>query len=227
MEETKCTHIEINEVARKLGGEPELLRETLVGNEWMRLWDLPNGSQAIETNGEPLFEDADHRVFADAVEEYFPTVSGPQQKAGRESGGEMTERIYIRDTYDERVLVAKPEWFTTMPACGLYTKYGIAVDNEHERHGGECNCGTVRAYNFFNGSNWQSIVIDADYDCRYEEITDEEEIARYEEAIAKMDEPAIRTTGIDTYKVDGLEISKSIWQGGWELYTIQEDPSLH
>lgn len=140
-----------------------------------------------------------------------------------------TKHLFIYDTYDEKVLVAKPEWFKTMPACELYNQYGIPVDNDHEQDpDGEegdmiCNCGQVRAYNYFNGSNWQSVVIDADYDLRYEEITDEEEIAKYENALAAMEFDNDRQTGYTVYTAPGFRIVESIWQGAWELFTIEKD----
>jgi hypothetical protein len=138
-----------------------------------------------------------------------------------------SKRIYIFDSYDEKVLVAKEDWFEMMPTCELYNQYGILVDNDHEEDpddedGSICNCMEVRAYNFFNGSNWQSVVIAADYDLRYEEITNEEEIAKYETAIKSMKFDNSDRTGYTVYKAEGFEIIESIWQGSWELYTIEE-----
>ena len=134
------------------------------------------------------------------------------------------KRIYLRDNHegDGRVLVAKTTWFKTIPTCELYSQYGLPVENNHEEDGGECCCLEVRAYNYWNGSNWQSVVIEADYDLRYSEIEDKEEIARYEAAIENMEFDNDDQTGYKVYTAPGFEITESAWQGDWELYTIQE-----
>lgn len=67
----KCQSIGIREVAKELGGEPTLSASANVRGENYRLWDLPNGSRAIETNGEPVFEDADQVQFEELRSEVF------------------------------------------------------------------------------------------------------------------------------------------------------------
>lgn len=66
-----CQSIGIRKVAHAQGGEPTLSASVNVRGENYRLWDLPNGSRAIETNGDPVFEDADSVEFEELRSEVF------------------------------------------------------------------------------------------------------------------------------------------------------------
>jgi len=63
--DTICNSIEINRVAAELGGKPELINWAYANgsSEIIRMWELPNGFRAIETNGDPVFETADQDAF--------------------------------------------------------------------------------------------------------------------------------------------------------------------
>lgn len=150
--------------------------------------------------------------------------------------------IFIQDDVTGSVEVARAAWFKTMGESETYSNYGIQNTFEHcddasicpvteDEDGDEvrenCQCEEfeVRAYNFWNGSNFQTIVIESDtYDTRYSEITDEDEIAKYTEMLESA-EFHHELTGVKEYlsEIDEeLVISASIWQGEWSLFTISE-----
>ncbi len=80
----------------------------------------------------------------------------------------------------------------------------------------------------WNGSNHQSVIVEADWDLRYSVITDEEEIAKYVAILEKAEDEEFRAagTGYHTAEVELDEetynVTQSQWQGDWELYTITE-----
>ena len=62
----ECNSIGIKMLAAILGGEPESEASRGAGDERMTIFRLPNGSRAVETNGDPIFEDQDFQAFAEA-----------------------------------------------------------------------------------------------------------------------------------------------------------------
>lgn len=142
----------------------------------------------------------------------------------------MTNYIFLEDSHEPQggILVAKQDWFTKTPICQTRTQSGQLAANEMEgEHDGETCCESVLAYEYWDGSNHQTIEIGGDYENRYSEITGDAEIAKYTELVekARTDDNypfEERSTGYKSCEIDGYRITESIWQGAWELYTIQE-----
>jgi hypothetical protein len=145
-----------------------------------------------------------------------------------------SEYIFLTDDHDDnysglKVLVAKKDWFKQMPVCQLRDQYGMTHEREfHEEDENgetECNCEEATAYEYWDGSNFQTAVLDAPGESRYSEITDETEIARYEKALADKDgvEYEERRTGYRTWNVGDLRVVQSFWQGDWDLFRIEEN----
>jgi len=146
------------------------------------------------------------------------------------------ELIFLVDQHEgSAVLVAKDDWFKTMRISETFTEYGNPVEVEYpceycddcdEDCEGSCEeCAfsipTVRAYNFFNGSNWQSVIIEAeDHEPRYAQITDTALIADYEKALDEMRFLTDRG-GVKTFYTSEYKIQKSLYARAWELYTIE------
>lgn len=128
--------------------------------------------------------------------------------------------IFLQDDYNGDVLVAKDDWFETMPLCQSYDSYGQKVECNND-YAEDCDCPQVRVYNYWNGSNHQSVIISQEVDSRYCQITDQAEIHRYIEAIENK-EFIGETTGVKTYSFENLLIRKSIWCGDWEIFSIKE-----
>lgn len=59
----------IVDAAAKMGGIPRFVARTSIGTRTFILWDLPDGSAAIEAGGRAIFE-AERDLFA-AVQEVF------------------------------------------------------------------------------------------------------------------------------------------------------------
>jgi hypothetical protein len=118
---------------------------------------------------------------------------------------------------DSPVYVAKKEWFETMSIGDTYGTYGQSVDTD------ECGEYDVRAYNFHNGSNWESVIIESiiDEDIDFDVIADEKLISEYWEAIEKKRYDK-EEKGIVYFKYDDFLIRKSNWQGSWALFEINE-----
>ena len=147
-----------------------------------------------------------------------------------------TGHIFLRDQYEGgAVLVAKAEWFKWMPLSEIFTDYGQPVEVEYpceycdeceEDCEGACeesvdNLPQVRAYSHWDGSNWRSVVLEADdHEPRFAEIDDADEIARYEEALEEMEFSSERG-GIQTFHTEDFTITKSLYASAWELYTIE------
>ncbi len=128
--------------------------------------------------------------------------------------------IFLQDEYNGDVLVGKEDWFKTMPLCQTYDDYGQKVGCDDDQ---DCSCLQVRSYNYWDGSNFKSaITSDDDISSRYNEITNQEEIDYYVEALENKEFEG-ETTGVKTYRFENLIIRKSIWLGSWELFSIHED----
>ncbi|MGI8542383.1 MAG: hypothetical protein ACR2MD_02765 [Aridibacter sp.] len=147
----------------------------------------------------------------------------------------------------ETILVAKQSWFSEKPITETYNNYGQQLFDEIERycdadddikekcealdefeHCDECEeaVSKVTSYDFWNGSNHNSIIIDADeYDADYSVINDDKEIEKYTNTLNKLNTNGFYLedagTGYKAVEIDGLRIVESIWQGDWELYTIE------
>jgi hypothetical protein len=151
-----------------------------------------------------------------------------------------SEYMFLTDDYghEEGILVAKRDWFKQMPISELFNEYGQSVEvergcdycdtcsenEENDKYSCDCeecieNLPVVLAYNYWNGQNHASVVIEGEGETRYSEVTDEEEIARYEQALENMKHECERG-GIDYFKAPGFDIQRSRFQGAWELYTI-------
>lgn len=148
-----------------------------------------------------------------------------------------------RDGY--QVCLAK--WFKKMPVSETYDSNGCAV--EVEQACDECStcskltekdylhckcpecleyCPQVTAMNYWDGSNYQTVVIESpDYDTYLTPVADEDTISELTEAL----ENAIydgETTGVTHYNAHDINdpaevkwrIDDSIWQGNWSLYSI-------
>src|SRR5262249_38772857 len=131
--------------------------------------------------------------------------------------------IFIREEGEGRILVARDSWFKTMNSWETYNTYGQIGEHECSTPG-ECECeDEVKAHNYWNGHNYASVIIQADnYDTRFTEVDDEDEIDRYTEALENA-EFSRESTGRQYYRANGLEITDSQWQGDWELYSIAEE----
>lgn len=112
------------------------------------------------------------------------------------------------------IMVAKKEWFSTMSIGNTYGNYGVAVDED------EAGSYNVIAYNFHNGSNWESVILDSpcDEDIEFDQIEDK----GFTEAIHKK-EYVKEENGYTYFKFKGLNVVQSHWQGSWALFEIYPD----
>lgn len=139
-----------------------------------------------------------------------------------------TETPYLFLTYagsqnpNTEYLVAKKSWFEEVPTCQLRNSYGIIDDDCYtkDENDGECCCETATAYEYWDGSNHQHLVINAPYDVDCSEETDEDLIAELTEAVENKTYVGEGSTGYTNYEFEKFDIVKSIWQGDWELFTI-------
>lgn len=118
---------------------------------------------------------------------------------------------------DDSIIVAKKEWFETMSIGDTYGNYGQIIDTE------ECGEYDVKAYNFFNGSNWESVIIESiiDEDIDFNVITDESLILKYWQAIE--DKSYVNEDkGYTNFETEDFKIIKSHWAGTFAEFTIEE-----
>lgn len=120
-------------------------------------------------------------------------------------GEEITDHFKIDDyvsDYDH------PNVFTQV-------RSELKEGEDFEYHGEE-----VLAYNFWNGSNWQSIIIKADtFEPNFEQITDEDLI---NELLIAVEEREFKseTTGIKYYEGNGYILADNCWQGTFATWEI-------
>lgn len=131
------------------------------------------------------------------------------------------------DNPNREIIVAKKDWFEDVPSCEIRNSYGIIEDDcqTKDENGGECCCETVRAYEFWDGSNHKHIVISAPWDVHYSIIDDENDIAELSDVVvkAKTDNNypfEDGSTGYKSCEVGDYRVTESIWTDAWELYTI-------
>ena len=133
--------------------------------------------------------------------------------------------IFLKEqhTNEDLILVVKDEWFDQMAICETYGPNGIRVECENKDEAGNCCCETVRGHTYWDGSNHQTIVIEAEnHDVPFLLIEeDDTDYQQYVDAINDM-EFSHETTGHKHYTAPGFEISDSIWNGDWWLYSITE-----
>ena len=138
---------------------------------------------------------------------------------------EATPYLFLEDTDNNKILVCKKEWFADTALCQTYYSSGqLAVEDMDGEHDGEGCCYTVRSYDYWNGSNHQSIILSNEFDNRYPEVTDDEEIAKYVGLVEQAQTEDFRQmgTGYNGCEIDGYEVVESQWQGDFELYFISE-----
>lgn len=121
------------------------------------------------------------------------------------------------DNPTSTITVAKKEWFSEMSIGDCYAAYGQSIDID------ECGEYNVTAYNFHNGSNWESVILESpcDEEIDYEVITDEKLILQYWEAIENKSYDK-EEKGFQYYEYDNFEIVKSNWQSSWSAFEINE-----
>ncbi len=142
-----------------------------------------------------------------------------------------------------KILVTKRSWFSWTPISQTYDQWGKVRNLEHycgnqaedgnfpcQKDGAEtCSEFKVLSMDYWNGSNWQTVVIQHEEigtdGCRYTEITDKADIERFILAL-KNAKFFRRTTGHHNYTANGLLICQSIWQGHFELFSISEDTEI-
>jgi hypothetical protein len=140
-----------------------------------------------------------------------------------------TPYLFLENSYEQGagIIVAKKAWFAETPYCQLRNDWGqIAEDDMEGEHNGEDCCDTVMAYEYWDGSNYQTIEYGGE-GAAYSEVTDDDEVAKYIELVEKANYdnryPFRETsTGYKSCEIDGYKITESIWQGAWEIYTISE-----
>jgi hypothetical protein len=113
--------------------------------------------------------------------------------------------------------VAKKEWFSEMSIGDCYAAYGQNIDTD------ECGEYEVTAYNFHNGSNWESVILQSpcDEEIDFEVITDEALILAYWQAIEDKSYDR-EGKGFTYYETEKFTISDSHWQGSWSAFEINE-----
>lgn len=74
----------------------------------------------------------------------------------------------------------------------------------------------------WNGSNWQSIILDDEGGSRFCEITDEERKERFIEILESTEE-AGTATGYSYERSGSAMVTYSQWQGDWALASIEEN----
>ncbi len=130
--------------------------------------------------------------------------------------------IFLYDTWNEnQIIAARERWFKRLPICEIYNSYGqhdAETLDEHEETEGECCHETALIYNFHDGSNMKSAVLDVEGG-RYESIEDDELIVKLQAAVDSK-KYAKEATGYKIFSAPGYTIRASSWQGDWELYQI-------
>lgn len=118
---------------------------------------------------------------------------------------------------DGDIVVAKKEWFTDKSIGDTYTTYGQSVDTDEV---GEYD---VLAYNYHDGNNWQSIILNSpqDEDIDFDIISEQDAILSMWEAI-ESNEFVKEHKGIRYYVSEKFTLTHSAWQGSWALFTIEE-----
>ena len=131
--------------------------------------------------------------------------------------------IFLKEQHrdEDRILAANDEWFDWMAICETYGPYGQQIECENKDENGMCCCETVRGYTYWDGSNHQTVVIEAEnHDVPFLLIEEgEDDYQQYVDAINDM-EFSHETTGHKHYTAPGFDLTDSIWNGDWWLYSI-------
>lgn len=124
--------------------------------------------------------------------------------------------IFVQDEATGHVAVACQSWFSWVNASETYDKYGLRL--EFEPYGDY----QVLAYNYWDGNNFQTITIDAEWETRYRQITDKEQIEQLT-ALLENAHFLFQKAGAKYYKSavdESLIISDSRWPEEWPLFKI-------
>lgn len=114
---------------------------------------------------------------------------------------------FFQERLTDRIFGTTEE-FAKMNICETYDKWGNEIDNE------EVGDYDVVALNYFNGQNWQSIIIEGDD--VYEEIEGEEAAKLLE---AEM-EFVFHENGIKISETEDYQIEE--WNSSWEEYRFEK-----
>lgn len=122
-----------------------------------------------------------------------------------------------RDENEGEILVAKKEWFETKSIGDCYDSNGQPIDTE------EVGDYEVEVYNYHDGSNFQSIVLDspADEDIDFDIVKDEAQILEMWQAV-ETKSYVQNKNGYTYYESGNFNLTQSHWQGSWALFTITE-----
>lgn len=144
----------------------------------------------------------------------------------------MSEFTFIENNHTENpngeILVIKTEDLKDLKFNEIRDGYGNLVEwefsgtDEEQSEQGEEDYG--KGIEFWDGSNWKTIVFESQYapDYRYSIIEDENQIAELTKAIETKEFDNDRQTGYVVYIGGDYKIIKSSWQGDWELFTMSE-----
>ena len=120
---------------------------------------------------------------------------------------------FLKNTLDER-LIATSANFETVPIGDCYDRNGQEIDMEEN---GEYD---VVAYNYHDGHNWKSIIINTDGGefIEWEEI-EGEEAEKLKKALEEK-EFIKEERGIEYYSSGDYEITRSRFTTAWEDFEI-------
>lgn len=138
--------------------------------------------------------------------------------------------VFVYDKYDDEVIAIKRDDIITLSYKDIKDSYGNPVDWEFEDEAAlEQPYGTGIEY--FNGSNWRTIVFDT-YDphmgdpdtARYQIIEDPEETEKYRQILLDAIHNGVwkEVLGAVACVVDGYVVSQSYWAGDFGDYVIAE-----
>lgn len=147
---------------------------------------------------------------------------------------EYDDLIFIEDYRDPgKILVARESWFGTKCASELYNECGILMDYEGDhfdecvededgnRENCSCDCSEYRAHNFWNGRNFESIVLD-ETSC-YSQITDTNRINKLKKILSGNSDSDSASPGYQHERHGDARVTFSQWSGDWELAAIDEN----
>ncbi len=139
----------------------------------------------------------------------------------------MTTNNYIflknNSNYDGTTYVIKDE-LSTVATCRVQNSSGQPESDCPGEDNGGCECDTVTAYEFWNGSNHQHIVVSAPYDAPFAVVEAAEEIERLNKILeaAKSGEWEEYGTGKRAQAV-GACVSQTYYESDFALFHIDED----
>lgn len=116
--------------------------------------------------------------------------------------------------------------FDTFAACQVMDSNGQPENDCLGEEDFDCKCDTVTAYEFWNGSNRQHIVVSAgNYDAPYSIVDQPEEVKRLNKILeAALDGVWEETNSTGKHiQVDGAVVTLSYYESHFALYGIDED----